>query len=387
MLRKHFKALMLAITIVCGFGLLWGNLIEVYKKEMIELNPEKEFGIDTDWSDPGFYKLSSIVVSTDGRLFASISNQHKICKFDLNGKLLKTFSQKGQGPGDTYYPSKLSILDVKYLVVSEYSTNRRISLFDLDGNFYKLVKTNYSVNDVVGLKDGKIAITSISYSNDHEKISVYIKDIITGVEKCVTTSVEKMRKIKTDKLIIRSPFQKRCFICKAAGGNLLMGFNDSNIITLYSPQGEKINSFELNIKPIPVTGTIVSKIKEGYIRYVHDGEKINSAMRRAYKSFGDLLGENLPLYSYILTDEEGNILVFYYNGYDKSNKPAFQVYSLHGDYICNCVLDFRNFNNELMNFKFKKRIAIIRGCLFGIMSFSDGDDSYLKIIKVNLKHL
>jgi WD40 repeat protein len=384
MSRIQFKVLIFAIAIVMGYVLLYGKLLKVYKKGMIELNPEQEFGMDTDWLDPVFYKLSSIVVSKDGSIFASISNQHKICKFDLNGKFLKTFSRKGQGPGDTYYPSKLSILDGKYLVVSEYSTNRRISIFDLKGKFYRLVRTNYSVNDVVGLNDGKIAIISISYFNGHEKISVYIKDIFTGVEKCVTTSIEKMRKIKTEKLIIRSPFQRRCFICKTANGKLLVGFNDSNIISFYSHQGDKIDSFELNIKPIPVTGPIASKIKEGYIRYVHAEKKINPAMKDAYRSFENLFGDNLPLYSYILTDEEGNILVFYYNGYDRTNKPAFQVYSPNGDYICNCVLNFRNLNYELMDFKFKKRIAIKIGGFFGIMSFSDGDDSYLKIIKVNL---
>jgi WD40 repeat protein len=383
-IRMMKGVLIFILTGMIAHGFLWGNLPGVYKKGIIELNPVREFGMDTDWSNPDFYKFSAIVVSKNGNIFASISNQHKICKFDLKGKLLLKFSQKGQGPGDTFYPSRLSILDDKYLVVSEYAANRRISLFDLNGKFYKLARTDYPVNNAIGLTDNKIAIMSISYFNGMEKISIYIKDINTGAEKCVATSLEKMRKIKTDEVTIRSPFQKRCFINKTGDGNLLVGFNDSNIISIYSHHGKKIDSFELDIKPIPVTDTMVSKIKEGYFRYVHGGKKIRSSMKHAYRSFRILFAENLPLYGFLMTDEEGNILVFYYNGYDKLNKPGFRVYSPKGEYICDCVLDFKNCENVLMDFRFKRRIAITDKGLFGIFGFNDGDDIYYRIMWINL---
>jgi len=376
--------IIIILGIICK-GLLSNSLLDVYKKGIIELKPVREFGNNTDWRDPGFYKISSIAVSKKGDIFAVISNQHKICKFDSQGRLLTKFSQKGQGPGDTFYPGPLSILDDKYLLVSEYSTNRRISLFKLDGKFYKLIRTNYSVNNCIGLKNNKIGIMSISYLNDQEKISIFIRDIETNAEKCLITVEEKMKKIKTQKLTVRSPFQRKCCISKAKAGNLLIGFNDSKIISIYSPHGDKINSFELKMNHTPATGKNISKLKEEFIRNVHGEKKIKPLLRQAYRSFDKLFNKNLSLYSFLITDEDGNVLVFYYNNYSKLKRPGFQVYSPEGDYICDCILDFNSCIKELMDFRFSRRIAFSNKGLFGVFGFHGEDDSYFKIVKINFK--
>lgn len=73
-------------------------------------------------------------------------------------------------------------MDEKYLVVGEYALERRISLFDLDGNFKKLLKTLRPPFSPVALRDGKIAYIAHRYRGkgptDSEQIeSVIIRDI------------------------------------------------------------------------------------------------------------------------------------------------------------------------------------------------------------------
>ncbi|MCK7540845.1 MAG: hypothetical protein MZV63_63120 [Marinilabiliales bacterium] len=74
-----------------------------------------------------------------GPLFRTAAADGLVHKFDTTGNLVKTFGRKGQGPGDLQMPGALDVLDEKTLVVND-AGNRRLSLFDLDGNFMKTVK-------------------------------------------------------------------------------------------------------------------------------------------------------------------------------------------------------------------------------------------------------
>ncbi|MFW6128679.1 MAG: 6-bladed beta-propeller [Candidatus Aminicenantaceae bacterium] len=137
---------------------------DVYKTGIIILKNTPGFGEKTDW-DTFFYNThTDITVAPDGSIFAASSRQHKVFKFDSNGNLIKSFGQKGQGPGDFNVPGDLSILDEKYLVVGKYAGNHRISLFDLEGHFVKVLKTTKSVHYPLALKDGKIAYVFFSYN-------------------------------------------------------------------------------------------------------------------------------------------------------------------------------------------------------------------------------
>ena len=107
--------------------LLSAGLLDVYKKGTVTLVPDPGLGKDTDWEELIYSRARYIAVAADGCVFVSNPKQHNIYKFDPGGNLVKTFGQKGQGPGDFFSPQKLSIVADKYLVINEYATNRRLS--------------------------------------------------------------------------------------------------------------------------------------------------------------------------------------------------------------------------------------------------------------------
>ena len=99
---------------------------------------ELSFCLDRSFTAEGsefFGPYQEVVVGPGGRIYVACNREHSILIFGENGRKLGAFGQKGRGPGDLFYPHRLSVLDGKYLVVGEYATNRRVSLFDLIGNF------------------------------------------------------------------------------------------------------------------------------------------------------------------------------------------------------------------------------------------------------------
>ena len=130
------------------------DLLSVYRAGSIVLKNYPGFGEKTDWTTQFYNTFTDIAVAPDGSIFAASSRQHSIFKFNGDGSLIKTFGQEGQGPGDFNGPGELSILDGDYLVVGEYALGHRISLFDLEGNFVKLLKTEHSTYYPIALREG-----------------------------------------------------------------------------------------------------------------------------------------------------------------------------------------------------------------------------------------
>ncbi len=130
----------------------------VNPRQEIELIPDPNFEFEEEEDEVLFYDYAkSVAVAPDGSIFVSNSLQHNVIKFSPNGDIVKTFGQKGQGPGDFLHPYSVTILDDKYLIIKDYVTSRRISVFDLNGNYVKIIKTKKNRHGCLALKNNKIA--------------------------------------------------------------------------------------------------------------------------------------------------------------------------------------------------------------------------------------
>ena len=141
-MKKIFTILFLFLF--C-FSFSYASLIDIYKKGKIKLIPDSTFGKGTEWDMYFPQGIMDIAFTNDGSFFATGLGDkacHCVYRFDKNGKFIKKFGRKGRGPGDLYRPGNLSILDNKYLLIAEYATSRRISVFDLRGKFIRKIKTS-----------------------------------------------------------------------------------------------------------------------------------------------------------------------------------------------------------------------------------------------------
>jgi uncharacterized protein (UPF0333 family) len=338
--------------------LLSADLIDIYKKGEIRVIPDPEFGKNTNW-DEMFYKgIKSIAFASDGSFFVTALGgiSHSVYKFDKNGNFIKKFGRKGRGPGDLYFPGDLSILDSKYLLIGEHRS-RRISIFDLNGNFVKIIKTKYSVFDVVGLKNSKIAILSSKTNEtpDKETYMIIILDLNNNREIHVASFIKKFRKTA----IRARDFEGKVCISRTKNGNLLVGFSNSQKIAIYSPDGKKTYSFNINIKQIKITTEMKEEFYKGMESNIEKKPMhVRNMVRKLVKKMRsmDIFPKYAPYYRNLIVDCDGNFIVFYNKGYFKAgNWWRFQVYSPNGKYICDSKI-----SSEKSKFKIRTPLVFHR---------------------------
>ncbi len=99
-----------------------------------ELKKVLELGED----DLIFYSITSISEERGGNFYVLDQKAYKIYKFSPDGKLLLSFGNKGQGPGDMQRPHYICFTPDNRLAVCEEIDY--VSFFDTKGNFLKRIR-------------------------------------------------------------------------------------------------------------------------------------------------------------------------------------------------------------------------------------------------------
>jgi hypothetical protein len=381
-LRVILSAFLLLDVTAAGASALAGatvlgltSLAERYRTGRIILRS------DEDWTsnlpaDLFFESRGCMAVASDGSVFVSNTIRHMIYKFDAGGKFVKAFGRQGQGPGDLTYPGRLSILDDKYLVVGEYATNQRISLFDLDGKFVKIVGTGHFTSQAVALKDGKIAYLCLKGRMEQKEMvnigDVFILDWKSGAQKPIV------------RYEIRNPMERMPgggIVLAAAGavvlarthdGGLVVGTTQSPCLDIFSADGTKLRTLDTGWKAIPVTSEYRNKYK-AFQRRVAEAEGKKLPM------IDPLLPESLEILQDVWTDSEGNILVCKKTDCLEDCPLAIRAYSPQGDFLCDFTLDPGPFVLSA-DWRFK-RIILTAGGLYGLLEFKDDPDGFLHLVR------
>jgi len=79
-----------------------------------------------------FYMPADIAFDNKDNIYILDSGNHRIQKFDANGKYLATFGRQGEGPGEFQYPMSLDINSEGYLYISD-PQNQRIQILKPNG--------------------------------------------------------------------------------------------------------------------------------------------------------------------------------------------------------------------------------------------------------------
>jgi len=373
----------------------YAGIIDFYKLGIMRIFVSSEFGKKTNWDSLFFDNIKELVIAEDGKIFVTNHSGHNVLEFDLNGNFVGKFGLKGQGPGDLYYPSSPSILDSKYLVIGEYPTSRRISLFNLKGNFIKVCKTNHAVYRPTALKDKKIAYLTYKYKKNNKTTkvritSIIIKDVDSGIERKIESMaiMDKGTVLAGNSAIKLGNFVGEVIIKKTKGGNLLIGATNSPDLKIITPDGELVRSFRLEMKSIPVTNDYIRRFKNHTItQFTQDKGYSNRIKKRMaavleHVSFDALFEERLPYYRNIIVDSGGNILIFKWNECLSDCKEVFQIYSPHGNYICETIIDKGKFD-----FKIEanlNNIIFTAKAIFGLFQLKGSEDISLRLVKIDI---
>lgn len=158
---------------------VWEN--EKSRKE-IKLQPELIIGEQEENSNMTFFQVTSIIADREGNIYVCEFSDCSIKKFDEFGGYIKSFAEKGSGPGELYMPSKMAFDNSDHLNVIDYG-NRRINKYSEDGSFINSVKieigrspSGFAVDD-----EGHYYISAYDQETDKtiQKFSPAGKKIIT----------------------------------------------------------------------------------------------------------------------------------------------------------------------------------------------------------------
>lgn len=394
--RKHGWIVMLGMLVLISPLTTEGNpdLKSIYQAGPIILENSPGFGMGTDWNRQFYDSYYNITVAPDGSIFAASNRQHTIFKFDAEGNLIKSFGQEGQGPGDFNGPGAMSILDGKYLVVGENALSHRISLFDLDGNFVRLLKTEHSLYYPIALREGKIAYIGLTHLEEDSRHpvqiqTVYIKDIDTQREKQVhvyRTISRSIRMKSGGSLNFSRNTAGWTFLAWTKKRNLVVGVSTEPHLTVYSPEGEKLSEISLKRKATPVTKSIIRRYKDIQLNRMRQDPRFQKGMGKEIlkevekASIDHLFDDYLPIYREILTDEEGHLLVFLSGDCFPDCPILIDVYSSDGKFICDTEIKTGNY--QLIVDKRWKHMCFTQTGLIALVQPKDAVDFQLRLIKV-----
>lgn len=348
-----------------GFNLVAGD---IYQKGTVTLVSDNSFAQGIDWSKifianfstppkPNMTTYESLAIAPDGTIYVveySNMTAGNLFRFDSTGKLQDT-KQSGDANASVWarHPALAAVSEKNELWISEYGG---IARCDRQGRVLARTKLDYSVSDLVSLKNGALMLSSsvvTSKPSNPFKLSVILRDTGTAKETVIASYYQNpffipLRvKIQTEKGMVDSIVSigmtsklGKLMIAGTPEGNLVAGYSDSPEILIFSAEGRKVGGFTLGM-PQPA---LTPKLRAQAMKRI-DSNLDSLAARngvpadeiaRGKEKLKDYPGA-LPYYSNLLVDDQGNILVFLNNS-DNSPNIEFTAFSQSGKELRTCRL-------------------------------------------------
>jgi 6-bladed beta-propeller len=390
------KALLLSLLAFSAAQPLLGQsaLVSAYRSGKIVLSPDPAFAPGFDWESLVLHFANDMTVAPDGSVFVANNREHVILKFASDGRFLKKFGKKGQGPGDFEFPGELQVLDGRTLIVGEYALNRRINLFDLEGQLIRLMRAENPVYRVAALKGEVIAYRSVTFgqakATKPESIEyhrAFIKNTVTGHEARVADVAIPVRSLGRG-FRLDASVCGQLLIAGTPAGDLLVGDTRKAEVEMFDSTGRKLRTFALRLEPFPVTREYLRRYKDEMIKRMRNGpaaslpsfrEIVRNIEEASSDSFVD---GHFPLYKELLVDSEGNILVFKTTDCVGECPIMVQVYSPAGEYLAEFELDPGPFKVEI-DPRFRNICFTGRG-VFGLFPKKDDQDEIIVLMRSSL---
>ena len=187
-----------------------------------------------------FYMPSDIVFDSQGNMYILDTGNHRIQKFNPDGKFLASIGRKGQGPAEFQYPLSLDVDSEGYLYVAD-SGNQRIQVLKPDGTDHKTIQMiKADVGPIKIAKSGDMIMGSGGFMsfgpggmNEDEGLPKLMK--VLNLEGEVQKEFGE-KKDYNDFLMNRIGNAFHYTVDK--NNNIYVSFDNQNRIDKYSPEGE-----------------------------------------------------------------------------------------------------------------------------------------------------
>lgn len=280
--------------------------------------------------DDVFGDVQSVITSADQRVFVADMKNSMIFIFDKNGKFIKSFGKKGEGPGEIreYFGGNLFNV-IKDKVV--FADRAMFHYFDLDGNYIKT--TNFSprlkprefINENIfisapvtvdrrGEGPGKILLFNLKTNKKIEIASFKPFDKATDTQESGGNQITVGIVIGdiTPMMLVRYHDKKVYF-----------GMNNKNELNVCDLNGKKLLAFSNSLKkPNKVSKKYKNELKK----------RLGDVPKNILDNIIDGLPPHASFFSSLYIDQKGDIY-FFESDPDSDDVKKIDVYNSKGKFI------------------------------------------------------
>lgn len=240
----------------------------IYGEDVLTLEEDLVLGAEEHEGEPLFFAIRTFKVDEAENIYVLDNKAHKIKVFDKAGQLIRSFGEKGEGPGELERPTNMELYPENQIIVFNFG-GRKLTLFSRDGDFIKDLPFE-KLGRIFRMRvdsQGKIYGYSITREKDVQKTIIkkydsnlnFISDIVTIEEKIDYTTVEA---------------EPALLYFHVINDNLVWGHAVEYVLHVVDPDGNEIQRISRDYDPVKYTQEDKEKAKE---------------------EFGDMLPENIKI--------------------------------------------------------------------------------------------
>ena len=436
---KRLVLLFLILNVTASLGTAQ-KLLDIYKNGPVKLVAENTYGDKNNWEtlfnlyydtitkNVGNESNKKIVVASDGSVFMSHKNRYEIWKFGPDGNFVKKFGSKGGKPDQfPYMPNIQPVVDNKYVFTSD--VQGRLKFFDLDGNFYKYIKLDYMTGGFqptghgIVLMEGDV-LWKTKWRRMIEKLNIYTGET-TIIHEYFTdrgipmnsANVDSLIKEKKENLNLRIPGDYLSSnygnVTLLPDGQFIKANRNTGEFTLFNPAGKELLKAKMDVDPVKITEDDVEEnykmMKNRIIRSMEAYRELispDNQMRKNNPDWSPVGAEKairnnqkwlanidiyrdiknyypyFPFFSNIITDDEGNLLVFEYTntGENVSNFFNMIAYDSNGKKIARTSFVCDEYDLSFSDSKF----VISKGYVYAVARLKDITGMPLRLVKFKI---
>jgi len=402
------------------------SLVNLYKSESINLVADNDFGDNNNWSkifktyyDTTWYgkaigKKKSLLVLDDGTIIVNNIYRNYYSKFAPNGDFIEEFGIKDK---DGKRRKKIEPV-FGYIGNTLYTGANNmgeILFFDINGNYKKSLKLNYSVKQIITLSETKLAVVGWSIWKNKFRDFVAIVDYNTNKQTIIwehytEKNIKKMFNYSyhfnsSDKKtngytisISTMPFSKYTGmslppIINKVKGNLVIAIPSTGEIITYT-NGKILRKQTINWaknyisidEQKEIQRRAIAKYKNINILYKDiseskNKEAINSLVSDMEKDL-DKIDKALPIpvFSTIIKDSDDNLLFFEIPKKDNNNKFNVWILSDNGEFKYHSSFKCEDYNLEINH----KKIVFHKGYIYSLQTKKNTKNNPLRLLKLKL---
>jgi len=317
-------------------------------------------GGDIDDEDYFLYQPTDLALDSQDNLFVLDYKGFCIKKFDPEGRHIKTFGRKGEGPGEMMNAFYMAAFPNDQIVIYDFGNNR-FSVYDNDGDVFNSAGINKigwrPISDLHIDRNGNLYMESreidFQHNDEPSKISVSRLELDTMAETVVDSAFIKERlEIRHGQgaLVTQKPFREKLLWGITPAGNIVLANSGNYHMKIYSSDLKLVREFHRETEKTEVT----EKDKEDYLHRFEDEE--NFEWVRSKVEFP----KYKPYFEELFIDGEGYLLCQLEG--DDEDTQQFDVFSPEGKYINRVTLP-----------RLQKTAILTNGCIYTIKDPEDED--------------